>query len=127
MSDGPDLVSLLYRADWTRLSLTAEVGVTRDRDLWRSRFDDEPPPRAWDGRRFGLWPMPWPVPRFGPWPMPWSGRRSGPWPMPWSGRGSGPWSGPSRRLEASGVPEEWWESPESCCAARRSSTAGRFA
>ena len=62
MSDGPDLVSLLYRADWTRLSLTAEVGVTRDRDLWRSRFDDEPPPRAWDGRRFGLWPMPWPVP-----------------------------------------------------------------
>ncbi len=25
--------SLLYRADWTRLSLTAEVGVTRDRHL----------------------------------------------------------------------------------------------
>ncbi len=113
MSDGPDLVSLLYRADWTRLSLTAEVGVTRDRDLWRSRFDDEPPPRAWDGHRFGLWPMPSPVPRFGPWPVPWSGRGSGPWPMPWSGRGSGPWPGPSRRLEASGVPEEWWESPES--------------
>ena len=36
MSDKPDLVSLLYRADWTRLSLTAEVSVTRDRDLYRS-------------------------------------------------------------------------------------------
>ena len=37
------LVSLLYRADWARLSLTAEVNVTRDRDLWRSRYDDGPP------------------------------------------------------------------------------------
>ena len=36
-----DLVGLPYRADWTRLSLTAEVSITRDRDLWRSRFAGE--------------------------------------------------------------------------------------
>ena len=34
MSDEPDLVSLLYRADWMWLSLTAEVGIIRDLDLW---------------------------------------------------------------------------------------------
>ena len=45
MTDQPDLVGLLYRADWTRLSLGAEVSIIRDRDLWRSRFDDEPPTR----------------------------------------------------------------------------------
>ena len=61
MSDGPDLVSLLYRADWTRLSLTAEVNVTRDRDLWRSRYDDGPLRAA--ERPFGPWSAPW----FGPW------------------------------------------------------------
>lgn len=27
MSEGPDLVRLLYRADWTRLGLAAEVNV----------------------------------------------------------------------------------------------------
>lgn len=63
---GRNLVSLLYRADWTRLNLTAEVGVTRDRDLWRSRFGDEPPPRAWSGRPFGPWSVPWFAPWFGP-------------------------------------------------------------
>ena len=73
MSDGPDLVSLLYHADWTRLSLTAEVGVTRDRDLWRSRFDGEPPPRAWSGGPFGPWSVPW----FAPWSGPRSGRGPG--------------------------------------------------
>ena len=61
-----DLVSLLYHADWTRLSLTAEVGVTRDLDLWRSRFDGEPPPRAWSARPFGPWSAPWFAPWFGP-------------------------------------------------------------
>ena len=55
MSDEPDLVSLLYRADWTRLSLTAEVSVTRDRDLYRSPSDDGPPPRAWGGAQSGPW------------------------------------------------------------------------
>ena len=65
MSDGPDLVSLLYRADWTRLSLTAEVSVTRDLDLWRSRFDDAPP-RARGGGQFGPWSVPWFVPWIGP-------------------------------------------------------------
>ncbi len=66
MSDEPDLVSLLYRADRTRLSLTAEVNVTRDLDLWRSRFEDGPPPRAWNGGPFGPWSVPWFAPWFGP-------------------------------------------------------------
>jgi hypothetical protein len=86
MSDGPDLVSLLYRADWARLSLTAEVSVTRDRDLWRSRFDDGPPPRARIGGQFGPRSVPWFAPWFGPPP----------------GVGD----------QESGVPGEPWESPE---------------
>jgi hypothetical protein len=86
MSDQPDLIGLLYRADWTRLSLAAEMSVTRDRDLWRSRFDDGPPPRA---RAWG---------QFGPWSMPWFA----------------PWFGPPRGLrdEDPGVPWQSWESPE---------------
>ncbi len=84
MSDGIDLVGLLYHADWTRLSLTAEVGVTRDLDLWRSRFDGEPPPRAWSGRPFGPWSVPW----------------------------FAPWFGPLRGLEDPGMPGESRESPE---------------
>jgi hypothetical protein len=32
MNDAPDLVVLLYRADWTRLSLAAEVSHTIDHD-----------------------------------------------------------------------------------------------
>ena len=32
-----DLVGLLYRADWSRLSLAAEVSVRRDQDLDRAR------------------------------------------------------------------------------------------
>jgi hypothetical protein len=39
-----DLVGLLYRADWSRLSLTAEVSVRRDLDLNRIRYEDEIPP-----------------------------------------------------------------------------------
>ena len=91
MNDGPDLISLLYHADWTRLSLSAEVGVTRDLDLWRSRFDGEPPPRAWSARPFGPWSVPW----------------SAPW--------SAPWSGPPRGLadEDPGVPGRSSESAES--------------
>ena len=91
MSDGPDLVSLLYRADWTRLSLTAEVGVTRDRDMWRSWFDDEPPPGSWGGAQFGPWSVPW----------------------------FAPWCGPLRGPETSGVPGESWESPAEGEAKRR--------
>jgi hypothetical protein len=86
MSDGPDLVSLLYRADWTRLSLTAEVSTTRDLDLWRSRFDNAPP-RAPDGGQFGPWSAPW----------------------------FAPWIGPPRGLadEDPGVPWKSWQSRES--------------
>lgn len=42
-----DLVSLLYRADWTRLRLAAEVTTSRDFDLERTRYDpggSAPPP-----------------------------------------------------------------------------------
>ena len=94
MSDEPDLVSLLYRADWTRLSLTAEVSVTRDRDLYRSPSDDGPPPRAWGGAQSG------------PWSAPWSGRgpRRGP------ARGSGRRGG--RPHEERGEPGESWQAPE---------------
>ena len=102
MSDEPDLVSLLYRADWTRLSLTAEVSVTRDRDLYRSPSDDGPPPRAWGGAQSG----PWSGAQSGPWSAPWSG----PWSAPWSG----PWSGPARgpAYEERGEPGESWQAPE---------------
>ena len=44
MSDQPDLVSLLYRADWTRLSLAAEVTTSRDFDLDRYGGDVFSPP-----------------------------------------------------------------------------------
>jgi hypothetical protein len=43
MSDGLDLVSVLYRADWTRLSLAAEVRDAWDRDLYRSWFSGRGP------------------------------------------------------------------------------------
>ncbi len=45
-----DLVGLLYRADWTRLSLAAEVSARRDLDLDRSRSGTgvAPPGRAWE-------------------------------------------------------------------------------
>jgi hypothetical protein len=39
-----DLVSLLYRADWTRLSLAAEVNTSRDLDLDRTRYGPGMPP-----------------------------------------------------------------------------------
>ena len=86
MRDQPDLVGLLYRADWTRLGLTAEVSVTRDRDLWQSRFAGGPPPRPSSGGQFGPWAAPW----------------------------FAPWFGPPRGLtdEDPGVPWPSWESPE---------------
>ena len=41
------LVGLLYRADWTRPSLTAEVRASRDLDLDRTRWEaGTPPPEA---------------------------------------------------------------------------------
>src|SRR5437660_6739194 len=43
MSEGPDLVSLLYRADWTRLSLSADVHTSLDRDLFRPQLADGTP------------------------------------------------------------------------------------
>jgi len=39
MTDAPDLVTMLYRADWTRLSLAAEVSSTIDHDLSALRFE----------------------------------------------------------------------------------------
>jgi hypothetical protein len=43
MNDAPDLVVLLYRADWTRLSLTAEVSHTIDHDLEALRSETRGP------------------------------------------------------------------------------------
>ncbi len=51
MTDTPDLVVLLYRADWTRLSLAAEVSRTIDLDL--SALQSEPDvPRARSGNEW---------------------------------------------------------------------------
>jgi hypothetical protein len=50
-----DLVGLLYRADWSRLSLTAEVSVCRDLDLNRIRHEDEVPPPG----EAACVPLPW--------------------------------------------------------------------
>ena len=50
-----DLVGLLYRADWARLSLAAEVSVRRDLDLDRARDEDDMPP---PGEAEGV-PPPW--------------------------------------------------------------------
>src|SRR5690349_15030842 len=45
-----DLVGLLYRADWTRLSLAAEVSVRRDLDLDRAQPEAAvaPPGHEWE-------------------------------------------------------------------------------
>jgi hypothetical protein len=43
-----DLVGLLYRADWTRLSLTAEVSVRRDLDRAQSEAAVAPPGHEWE-------------------------------------------------------------------------------
>ena len=50
MSQEPDLVRLLYRADWTRLSLAAEVSVRRDLDLDRAYTEAAvaPPGHEWE-------------------------------------------------------------------------------
>jgi hypothetical protein len=50
-----DLVGLLYRADWSRLSLAAEVSVRRDQDLNRTRYEGGTPP---PGEAEGV-PPPW--------------------------------------------------------------------
>jgi hypothetical protein len=51
MTDTPDLVTLLYRADWTRLSLAAEMSSVVDHDLAALRSETgvpgaESPPGA---------------------------------------------------------------------------------
>jgi outer membrane lipoprotein-sorting protein len=49
----PEVIGLLYRADWTRLSLSAEL---------RSETDREPLPRQWR-ERWSRWSRAWPVAR----------------------------------------------------------------
>jgi hypothetical protein len=51
-----DLVSLLYGADWTRLSLAAEVTTSRDFDLGRTR-GPVPPPFLGAARAGRVWEM----------------------------------------------------------------------
>ncbi len=126
MSGEPDLVSLLYRADWARLSLMAEVSASLDRDLFRSQFESgppaEPPSRPRAEPPTGLWPWPsvrqpdepWFEPWLGPWFELWPGPWSGPWSEPprgpWSGPPRGPWSGPPRG-PWSGPPRGPWSGP----------------
>jgi hypothetical protein len=53
-----DLVNLLYRADWTRLRLAADVTTSRDFDLDRSRYGaDGPPPFLGAPRPGHVWEM----------------------------------------------------------------------
>jgi hypothetical protein len=53
-----DLVSLLYRADWTRLTLAADVTASRDADLDRTRYGaDGPPPFLGAPRPGHVWEM----------------------------------------------------------------------
>ena len=55
MSEKPDLVRLLYRADWTRLSLAAEVSASQDPSRnpgWLLGGVPPAPP--------GTWPWSWP-------------------------------------------------------------------
>ena len=67
MSEEPDLVRLLYRADWTRLSLAAGVSVSQDpsRDPGRllGGVPPAPPPATW----------PWSWPPGGFWTSPFTG------------------------------------------------------
>ena len=57
MTDAPDLVTLLYRADWTRLSLAAEASRTIDHDLDALRSEtglpEAGPPLGPSGPRVG--------------------------------------------------------------------------
>ena len=96
MSEEPDLVRLLYRADWTRLSLAAEVSVSQDpsRDPgWLlGGVPPAPPP--------GTWPWSWPP--GGSWTTPFSG---------WPGE-SAVWDDPPGEPGASGEPRESEESRE---------------
>jgi len=66
LSEEPDLVRLLYGADWTRLSLAAEVSASQDpsRDPGRllGGVPPAPPP--------GMWPWSWPP--GGSWTSPFS-------------------------------------------------------
>src|ERR1700759_706047 len=50
MASLPELIGLLYRADWTRLSLSAEL---------RSETDREPSPRR-PGEQWSGWDRAWP-------------------------------------------------------------------
>jgi hypothetical protein len=42
MASLPDVIGLLYRADWTRLSLSAGVRFETDRDLLYRRMREAP-------------------------------------------------------------------------------------
>jgi hypothetical protein len=83
MTDTPDLVVLLYRADWTRLSLAAEVSHTIDHDLDALRSET--------GASGAAWPFGQPHGPQGPrGPQGPQGPR-GPWgPVAGSGRGARP-------------------------------------
>ncbi len=57
MADLQQVIGLMYRADWTRLSLSADVYSENDGELARSRRRATRPPE-WQGRHFRLRPGP---------------------------------------------------------------------
>src|ERR1700722_14203693 len=65
MTETPDLVVLLYRADWTRLSLAAEVSHTIDHDLEALRSEIRVPGAGMPDRPLGARGPPGPVAGFG--------------------------------------------------------------
>jgi hypothetical protein len=56
MAGLPEVIGLLYRADWTRLSLSAELRSETDRELL-PRLSREEPPRWYrvPAARVGIW------------------------------------------------------------------------
>ena len=56
MTDLQGLIGLLYRADWTRLSLAVDVHSERDQDLSTSRMSAMRPPWAREGLGRRFWP-----------------------------------------------------------------------
>ena len=50
MTDLQGVIGLLHRADWTRLSLSADVHSETDQDLWMSRVRATRPPWVPEGR-----------------------------------------------------------------------------
>ena len=62
MTDLQDVIGLLHRADWTRLSLSADVHSETDQDLWMSRVRATMPRNPWSAAlALAMLALTWPV------------------------------------------------------------------